>query len=294
MYSHKWTSRHFAGSLLWSALLAIPAVCLGAAPPAQQSGSQEDQQVLKLRDDVEQLKAQQQKILDGLNELKTVNGKALAAKPNNLPAVNLPQTLNLAGESFRGDASAQVVIIEYGDFECRFCLRFERLIYPQLRDTYISTGQVRYYFRDLPLPFHPLAMPAARAARCAAEQGQYWPMHDSLYADHGLFEVGDIDKRAATLGLDVAKLDACTASGRFADVIQRSIEEANSVGILGTPTFLIGTVVPGGNEVTVTQTVVGAEQIDAFRSVVDPLLAATKPTARGAQPDTGPKTTAAR
>lgn len=273
MDSHKWTSAGLAGSLLCSALLAIPAACLCATPPAQPPGSQVNQQVLKLQDDVEQLKAQQQKILDALNDLKSVNGKALAAQGNGQPSVNLPQTLSLAGESFRGDAAAKVVIIEYGDFECRFCRRFEQLTYPQLRDTYISTGRVRYYFRDLPLAMHTLAMPAARAAHCAAEQGQYWPMHDSLFADHGLMEAGDIDKRAAKLGLDVAKLDSCTASERFADVIQHSSEQANSLGIRGTPTFLIGTEGPGEGQVTITKAIVGAEEIDAFKSALDPLLA---------------------
>jgi protein-disulfide isomerase len=294
MRSHKRSFIRVAGSRLGSALLAIPVVGLGAGLPAQQSGSQESQEVRRLSDDVEQLKTQQQKILDSLSELKSVNGKALAAKGNDLPAVNLPQTLNLSGESFRGDASAQVVIIEYGDFECRFCRRFEQLTYPQVRDAYISTGQVRYYFRDLPLEMHTLAMPAAQAVHCAAEQGQYWPMHDSLFADHGIMEAADIDKRAAKAGVDVTKLNACTASDRFAGVIQHSIEEASRAGIRGTPTFLIGALSPGGEEVNITQAIVGAEGLDAFKAAVDPLLASRRPGSASAQLETNTKVSAAR
>jgi protein-disulfide isomerase len=245
MDSNKRTFSGFAGSLLGAALFALPADYLSAAPSAQQPGATIEQEVLKLTDDVEQLKAQQQKILDGLNELKNVNGKALAAQGNGSAGVNLPQTLNLVGETFRGDAAAQVVIIEYGDFECRYCRRFEQLTYPQIRDNYVNNGKVRYYFRDLPLDAHSLAMPASRAVHCATEQGQYWPLHDILFADHGIMQVSDIDTRAAKVGLDVAKLDDCRASERYSDVIQHNIIEANGIGINGTPTFLIGTVDPG-------------------------------------------------
>jgi protein-disulfide isomerase len=49
-----------------------------------------------------------------------------------------------------------------------FCRRFDHDIYPQIADSYVKTGKLKYFHRDMPLPFHQRAMPAARAAQCAS------------------------------------------------------------------------------------------------------------------------------
>jgi protein-disulfide isomerase len=103
--------------------------------------------------------------------------------------------------------------------------------------------------------------------------GIFWEMHDSLFGTTDSLSAGDIDKRAQSLGLDVAKLDGCVASDRFAEVIQRSSGEANKMQVSGTPTFLIGTLAPNGEIVNVKKTVVGAFPFDAFKAAIDPLLA---------------------
>jgi protein-disulfide isomerase len=150
-------------------------------------------------------------------------------------------------------------------------------------DDYIKTGKARLYYRDMPLPFHEHAVPAARAAHCAGEQGKFWEMHDSLFTDKipnpgpngrssGLATT-DIDERAAKLGLDTGKLDACIASTRFADVIKHSSDEAAKMNIEGTPTFVIGTLDPNGNIVSVKKTIIGAQPFGAFKAAIDSLLA---------------------
>src|SRR5260221_459521 len=89
-----------------------------------------------------------------------------------------PRSAPVHGEPFRSDAHARVAIIEYSDFECPLCRQFARDVYPLIDAAYIHSGKVKYFFRDLPLPMHPHALPAARAARCAGEQGKFWEMHD--------------------------------------------------------------------------------------------------------------------
>jgi protein-disulfide isomerase len=258
------------------------AACLAtSAATAQQSTQKQDEDLTALKNDVQQLKAQQQLILDRLEELKKLLNSRVGG--NAPPALSVPDTMSVDGELFRGEATAPVAIIEYADIECPFCRHFERDIYPRVFDDYIKTGRVRLYYRDMPLPFHEHAVPAARAARCAGEQGKFWEMHDSLFIDKvanpgsngrsaGL-ATGDIDERAAKLGLDAAKLDACMASTRFADVIKRNSEEAAKMNIEGTPTFVIGTINPHGNTVSVKKTIVGARPYDSFKAVIDPLLA---------------------
>ena len=88
--------------------------------------------------------------------------------------------LLLKGEPALGDASAPLTIVEFSDFECSYCRRFHEQVMPQLTSKYIDTGLVRIH-KDLPLPFHPHAMPAAAAARCAGEQNRYWVLYSSLF-----------------------------------------------------------------------------------------------------------------
>ena len=52
---------------------------------------------------------------------------------------------------------------------------------PSLKREYIDTGLVRFIHKDLPLPFHDQARPAAAAARCAGEQNRYWDLYSALF-----------------------------------------------------------------------------------------------------------------
>ncbi len=260
-----------------------------ASVTAQQPAPQQGEDPVAMKNDIQQLKVQQQLILDRLDELK----KLLNSKrgENAQPTINAPETISVEGELFRGDATAPVAIIEYGDIECPFCRHFKQGAYPQIFDEYIKTGKARFYYRDLPLPFHEHALPAARAEHCAGEQGKFWEMHDALFTskpdaigpgpggrDRTLTQ-DSIDERAGALGLDIAKLDACMASTRFDDLFKRHSDEAEKMNIEGTPTFLIGTIAPNGNIVKMNKPVVGALPFEAFKAVIDPLLAPAPATA---------------
>jgi protein-disulfide isomerase len=285
-----WTPgfRRFAKPILHPLLAGTMAASLCTATvTAQQPAPQQGEDPVAMKNDIQQLKAQQQQILDRLDELK----KLLNTKRDNAqPEINAPDTISVDGELFRGEATAPVAIIEYGDIECPFCRHFKQVVYPQIFDEYIKTGKARFYYRDLPLSFHEHAMPAARAEHCAGEQGKFWEMHDSLFTDKPedigpgpggrdrTLAQNSIDESARALGLDTAKLDACMASTRFADVIQRSSDEAAKMNIEGTPTFLIGTIGPNGNIVKVDKPVVGALPFGAFKAAIDPLLAPAQAT----------------
>ena len=78
------------------------------------------------------------------------------------------------------------MIIEFTDLQCPYCARFARDTWPQLRERYIDTGKVRFATRDLPLPFHEFALPAAVASRCAGRQGKFWEYREALFRDQSL------------------------------------------------------------------------------------------------------------
>jgi len=246
-------------------MLSIALLVAAGAAAAQPANDE----LTRLKDEVARLNVQQQQILASLDELKKM------MRGPTPPALKPPQTMGLAGEPFKGDPTAKLAIIEYADFQCPFCRRFEHDIYPQIRDTYVKTGKLKYFHRDMPLAFHQGAMPAARAVHCATEQGKFWEMHDSLLGDAASLSAADIDERAGKLGLNVADLDKCISSDRFAEIIQRGITEANEMQISGTPTFIIGTLDAQGKVMSVKKTVVGASPFEAFKAALDPLLAST-------------------
>jgi protein-disulfide isomerase len=181
-----------------------------------------------------------------------------------------PSTIDIHGETFRGDSEARLAIVEYADFECPYCGQHARQVYPQIFDEYIKTGQLKYLFRDLPLPGHPHAVMAARADRCAGEQGKYWEIHENLFANQRALGLKDITDRAKKLGVDVGKLSECLSSDKYTENIRNSMSEAETFGIEGTPTFFIGTT--EGNVVKVKKVFSGATPFEVFKAELDALV----------------------
>jgi protein-disulfide isomerase len=166
-----------------------------------------------------------------------------------------------------GDPNAPVVIVEFSDFQCPFCRRHFLQTMPLLREQFIDTGKVQYIFKDFPLDgIHPQARKAAEAANCAARQGQYWPMHDKLFAEQerwsGNSDAVTVFKQfAETLGLDTAAFGACLDGGETAAEIEEDVQEGLRAGVEGTPAFFIN-----GRFVS------GAQPFDVFRQILEQLL----------------------
>jgi protein-disulfide isomerase len=189
------------------------------------------------------LQQQQQLILGTINQIKQMLASQAGAAPPAQPAQpTMPASINVAGMPVEGDSGAKVAIVEFTDFQCPVCGKFAAQIYPQLLADYIDTGKIRYIYEDFPLTsMHPHAAPAANAAHCAAEQGKFWQMHDSLYANQDALGQADFTNRAQTLGLNVDQFNACVASGKYDGTVQQSVAYGSSLGVNATPTMFIGT-----------------------------------------------------
>lgn len=226
------------------------------------------QDVAALKSDVKVLVEKQQEMIGQLNDLKKL---LQAGDPAN--AVQPPTTIPINNDVFKGADGAHVAIIEYADFECEFCGQFMREVYPQIVENYISTGKAKFFYRDMTLQSHTHAVPAAIAARCASDQGKFWEMHGSLFADQSALEDKDLSERAKRLGLNTSKFDQCFFSRGHSNEIQASTLAAHKMGINGTPTFLLGVIDPNGNVVSIKRALVGAYSYDVFKSGIDDLLA---------------------
>ena len=169
-----------------------------------------------------------------------------------------------------GRPDAPDVVVEYTDYQCPFCATFARETQPQIIAEYVDRGQVAFVFRDLPLTsIHPGALQAAHAARCAAAQGGFWPMHQRLFEGAERREWGgggDADLAvfadyADALKLDGAALRQCVADQRYAGAIAADIAEATASGFNSTPTFLIG-----------GQKLLGAQPFGVWRQAIEAQL----------------------
>ena len=173
------------------------------------------------------------------------------------PRINV--NLSAAGHPALGPKNAPVTMIEFGDFQCPFCKRSEDAV-KAVHEKY--GDKVRLVFMDFPLSFHPHAMPAANAARCAGAQDKFWQYHDALFADQSKLEPADLKATAKTLGLDTAKFNACFDKNQYSQAIQKDLDEGHKLNVTGTPTFFID-----GREI------VGAEPTENFETIIDEELA---------------------
>ena len=142
-----------------------------------------------------------------------------------------------------GAASAAVVIVEFSDFQCPFCQQFSETL-KGLKTVYGE--DIRLVFKDYPLPNHMQAFKAAEAGHCANEQGNFWELHDTMFARQLELQIEDLKRYARELGLDQAAFDGCLDSGRFAETVLSDLTNGEQYGVSSTPTaFINGRVVMG-------------------------------------------------
>lgn len=170
-----------------------------------------------------------------------------------------------------GSADAPVTIVEFADLQCPFCKRFHTDVYAELKKTYIDSGKVRFVSRDLPLDFHPFALRAAEAARCAGDQGKYWEVREALFANASPLDERAIQKSAEDLSLDMNTFGACLDSQKYKADIQKDAQEAATLQINGTPTFVVARTAGDRLE---GERIVGARPFVAFQSAIEGLLKA--------------------
>ena len=175
-------------------------------------------------------------------------------------------TVKIDGRPALGNKDAPVVIAEFVDFECPFCNKFYRNVFPALKKKYINTGQVQFVVLDLPLSFHKNARPAAQAAWCAQEQARFWAMKDILIKNYKNLSPSRLPGFAKRAGLHVGNFEACMDSQRNIQRINESIGMAKRLGITGTPTFVIG---KRGDGVNLTGLkIVGAQPLGVFEEAI--------------------------
>lgn len=143
------------------------------------------------------------------------------------------------GQSYvKGKVDAPVTIVAFVDFQCPFCSRFNS---PVVEAINAYSDKVKFMIKNFPLPFHPLAKPAAKAVLAAGEQGKYFEMAHAILKDNSNLSEDRIKQLAQDIGLNVDKFlkDWKDKDAQWEQLIQKDLELVNEINVQGTPTFFI-------------------------------------------------------
>ena len=179
------------------------------------------------------------------------------------PVQSIDGALDIADRPGIGPKDSDVILVEFGDFQCPYCRRHLSGAAQQIHEKLVLTNQLRYVFLDFPIgEKHPLAAQAAVAARCAEEQGKYWEMRNTLYNNQKALHELFLAEHAKRAGLDEVAFSNCLDSGRYDAAIQQDLIVGRSLGIKGTPTFFLG--INNGDEINLVRKIQGAQPYEVF------------------------------
>jgi protein-disulfide isomerase len=166
------------------------------------------------------------------------------------PYAEAMSKIDVNGRPTRGAKASKVVVVSFDDFECPFCSRMHKTLFPEIFKDY--GDRVTFIYKDFPMEMHPWAMHAAVDANCLAAQSSdaYWDFADYVHANQ--HEVSDekvpaarlevLDKLATLQGqkhaLDAVKLQSCIKA-QDETAVKASMKEADAIGVDATPTLFI-------------------------------------------------------
>ncbi len=140
-------------------------------------------------------------------------------------------------DHIQGSSSAQVTVVEYGDYECPYCAAAQ----PMIKRVQSHFGaSLRLVFRHFPLTeVHPNAGPAAETAEFAAAHGSFWPMHEALFANQEDLSPRMFFQLAGMLRLSDLELRDALLQATYATKVRAHFIGGVRSGVNGTPTFFV-------------------------------------------------------
>ncbi len=152
---------------------------------------------------------------------------------------------DLIGDSpTRGDPDARLVLFKFSDFQCGGCRSVAGNMSAFMDE---HEDGLLYVYKHLPLTqIHPQAMPAARAAWAAQQQGQFWAYHDALFDQQNQLGNELYEQIAQELGLDMEQFNRDRIDARSRQAVDQDVRLTQELELRSTPTFVLNDVlVPG-------------------------------------------------
>jgi protein-disulfide isomerase len=169
---------------------------------------------------------------------------ALWATPEGLAPDPKRPGYTVAGDTYKGNPDAKLVMVEFTDFQCPACQRHALTTQPVLDKRFVETGEVLWVVKHFPLRTHPHAPVAAVAAECAGDQGQFWAMHHRLFQRMEQWATSDdpepaLGQLVADLELDRAQFSACLQSRKALERVLHDLYDGQEIGVRNVPTFIL-------------------------------------------------------
>lgn len=140
-----------------------------------------------------------------------------------------------------GNPEGDVTLVEFFDYRCGYC----KAVYPHLMDVVKADGKVRLVMKELPI-LGPDSVMAARWSVAAHRLGHYTPFHQRLMEHKGTITLDVLQKVARDAGIDPDTLSTEADSDAVSKILKASLDLAHTLGVNGTPAFVIGdTLIPG-------------------------------------------------
>lgn len=178
--------------------------------------------------------------------LFAVRGGRMATEPLDMATLGDASTLlERARGEVAGSPGAPVQVHVFSDYMCPACAHWAGVIEPSLKSEFVENGRVVLTYYDFPLQGHVHSFVAARAARCAGDQGRFWEYHDHLFGTQQQWmysqqtPTAHFMQTATTVGLNQRQFESCLRSDQHAEVVTANLQLGQTLGVGGTPTVFV-------------------------------------------------------
>jgi len=183
-------------------------------------------------------------------------------------SVRGPDILVKNGSPILGSVDAPITLVEFGDYQCSFCKRHFDQTHDLIMKNYVETNKVKILFKDLIVTPGKDSMHAAHATHCAKDQGMFWKYHYMLYnnwegENTGWVTTDNLNKFAQKIDMNMNEFSKCMSENKWMELITASKNDANTLGITGTPSFFM---IGPENEL---EKIHGAQPYDVFKEIFD-------------------------
>ena len=179
-----------------------------------------------------------------------------------------PDVLIKNGSPILGSVDAPLTLVEFGDYQCSFCKRHFDQTHNLIMKNYVETNKVKILFKDLIVTPGKDSMHAAHATHCAKDQGMFWKYHYMLYnnwegENTGWVTTDNLNKFAQKIDMNMNEFSKCMSDNKWMELNTASKNDANTLGITGTPSFFL---IGPENEL---EKIHGAQPYDVFKEIFD-------------------------